>query len=98
MKFAKPYKIFITRTVNEAVAESEEMAEAVYKAAERFAAGDWGDLGQEDKEYNDADLANRDGHVLGKYATPQGDIYINLIFDEPSINSDAATIMYCWEY
>ena len=46
---------------------------------------------------NDEDLAARDGHVLGKYDTPAGMIYINLEFqeDEPE---DLACIMFCSEY
>lgn len=98
MKWAKPYQTFITRRLNDDVAESEEMAKAVYEAAQRFHNGDWGDLCQEDKDANNQDLADRDGHVLAKYATPNGNIYINLVFDEPSIQSDAATFMYCDEY
>lgn len=92
------YQTFITRRLNDDVAENEEMAKAVYAALGRFNAGDWGEVPQEDKEANNADLAARDGHVLARYHTPNGDIYINLVFDEPSINSDAATIMYCEEY
>ena len=92
------YQTFITRRLNDHVAESEEMAKAVYVAGQRFAAGDWGEICQEDKDANDADLQARDGHVLARYKTPNGDIYINLVFDEPSIHSDAATIMYCDEY
>lgn len=92
------FQTFITRQLNEDVANNEDMAKAVYEALERFTAGDWGNLCQEDKDANDADLEARDGHVLARYETPKGDIYINLVFDEPSIQSDAATIMYCNEY
>ena len=92
------FQTFITRQLNEDVANDEAMAKAVYAALERFTAGDWGNLCQEDKDANDADLEARDGHVLARYETPKGDIYINLVFDEPSIQSDAATIMYCNEY
>ena len=87
----------ITRGLNEAVAENEETAKAVYEAIRRFNAGDWGELVQDDKDANDSDLQNRDGHVLGKYHTPDGDMYINLEFhdDEPQ---DIACLMFCHEY
>lgn len=98
MKHSKPYQTFITRRLNDDVAENKDIAKAVYSAAQRFYNCDWGDLCQEDKEANNRDLADRDGHILGKYSTPNGNIYINLVFDEPSIQSDAATIMYCDEY
>ena len=74
------------------------MAKAVFDAAWRFSQGDWGDMCREDKKYNDCDLRDRDGHVCGRYKTPNGDIYINLVFDEPSIGGDVAVIMYCYEY
>lgn len=92
------YQTFITRALNDDVADSEEMAKAVYEAFKKFNKGDWGKVPDEDKEANDEDLRQRDGHVLGRYETPKGDIYINLIFDEPSIKSDCATAMYCSEY
>ena len=98
MKFSQPYKLFITRRLNDTIADDELTAKAVYEACRRFAAGDWGELCQEDKQQNDIDLRDRDGHVLGRYHTPTGDIYINLTFDEPSIQSDVATVMYCDEY
>jgi len=98
MEWQKEFQTFITRQLNEDVANDEEMAKAVVSALQRFHAGDWGDVPDEDKAANNQDLADRDGHVLAKYPTPNGNIYINLVFDEPSINADAATIMYCNEY
>lgn len=92
------YQTFITRRLNDDVADNEEMAKAVFDALRRFNNLDWGKVPEEDKEANNADLRNRDGHVLARYETPKGDIYLNLVFDEPSINSDAVTIMYCEEY
>ncbi len=88
----------ITRQLNDDVAESRKMANAVFNALRCFSNGDWGKIDQEDKDANNADLEARDGHVLGRYSTPKGDIYINLVFDEPSLQSDVAVIMYCDEY
>lgn len=96
--FKKPYKTLMTRHLNDDIADSEEMAKAVYEAMQRFSNGDWGELCQDDKEANNQDLENRDGHVLARYKTPNGDIYINLEFDEASMDSDVAMIMYCSEY
>ena len=92
------YKLYMTKSVNNAVADNEDVAKAVYDAVRRFGAGDWGLVPDEDKQANDIDLQNRDGHVLARYDTPSGDIYINLTFDDPSINSDVAMIMFCEVY
>lgn len=63
MNHSKPYQTFITRRLNDDVAENEDIAKAVYSAAQRFYNCDWGDLCQEDKEANNRDLADRDGHI-----------------------------------
>ena len=97
MKPTRAINWTITRGLNEAVAENEETAKAVYEAIRRFNAGDWGELVQDDKDANDNDLKHRDGHVLGRYHTPSGDIYCNLEFhDEES--TDYACLMFCNEY
>ena len=92
------YKLLVTRKLNDDIAESEEMAKAITKALERFNAHDWGELDPEDIEANNRDLEERAGHVLAKYPTPKGYIYINLTFNEPSMNSDIAVLMYPSEY
>lgn len=90
-------KMYITKAVNCEVETSEEMAKAVTEAARRFMANDWGIIPEEDKEQNRKDLAERDGHILGRYHTPGGDIYIDLEFAESEAD-DYAVIMYCNEY
>ena len=92
------YKLFMTKRINNVVADDEETAKAVCDAVQRFAAGDWENLPDQDKQANDTDLQNRDGHVLARYGTPAGDIYINLTFNDPSMQSDIAMIMFCDEY
>ena len=96
--FQKPFLWFITSRLNSVVADDTPTAKAVTKACMRFASGDWGEICAEDKLYNNQDLSSREGHVLGRYHTPRGDIYINLVFDDPSMQSDIATIMFCEEY
>lgn len=84
-----------TSYLNYRVAESEEMAKAVTEALKRFVACDWGKVNQEDKEANNRDLVNREGHVLARYDSPEGDIYINLEFSE---DENIACIMFVDEY
>ena len=92
------YQLYITSAVNNDVEKDANMAIAVNDAVIRFNSHDWGELCEEDKTANDTDLKNRDGHVLGKYPTPKGYIYINLYFNDISLNSDVACIMYPSEY
>lgn len=97
MKPTKNINWVMTKGIDAAMKRSEEMTNACFNAIGRFTSGDWGELCDEDKAANDADLQNRDGHVLGKYNTPEGDIYINLEFhdDEPQ---DYACLMFPSEY
>lgn len=87
----------ITAKLNDDVAQHEGIAINVTQAVERFAAGDWGDVPAEDKEANDRDLATRCGHVLGRYKSLNGDLYINMEFAEDPAD-DTAVIMYRYEY
>lgn len=93
----KPIKFSITRHLNAVTEGSAAMQAAVVEAVRRFNAHDWGKLDPEDIEANNADLAARDGHVLAKYWTPEGDIYINLEFHDEA-QEDYALLMFCNEY
>lgn len=97
MKPTKEINFVITRGLFNAGQQNPATEEAYLDATRRFMAGDWGELCQEDKDANDADLANRDGHVLGKYHTPDGDMYINLEFHDDE-DTDYACLMFCNEY
>ena len=88
-------RFYITASVNEAVAKSEAMARAVTEAVQRFNIGDWGKVPAEDKELNNADLKARSGHILGRYDSPEGDLYINMEFHP---EEDRAVIMFRYEY
>ena len=87
-----------TRAVGADMQESWEMQKSVISALSRFHKKDWGEISDTDKKANDIDQKNRDGRILGKYATPKGEIFITRIFDEPSVNADVVTVMYCEEY
>ena len=88
-------EFYISSILNEAVAKSEAMAQAVTAAAQRFNNRDWGKVPDEDKALNNADLEARSGHVLGRYDSPEGDLYINMEFHP---DREIAVIMFRSEY
>lgn len=91
-------KTVFTRAINDAVADDSKMAKAVLAALGRFTRHDWGNLCDEDKAYNDADLKNRSGHVMGKYETPHGNIYVNRDFYPEEYGYDVVTVLFCHEW
>lgn len=88
-----------TRTIAEACKDSATL-EYVISCVDRFYNGDYGDICQEDTEYNNADLEAGDGHILARYGggfALAGDIYIEAHFYEPmleDINYSHVMIMY----
>ena len=90
--------ISVTKAVNCDMRNKIEMTECVHTALGRFLQGDWGDIDPYDREINNSEQKERDGLILGKYTTVNGDIYITRIFDEPSVGADVVTVMYCDEY
>lgn len=86
---------YTTKEINEAITSSESMAEAVEQAIEQFNINEWGKVPEQDKEANKADLKAGCGHILGRYETPQGDIYIDMALDPEQAE---AVIMFCNEY
>lgn len=87
-------ELTVTRLLHETMEKDPATKQAVMEALRLFAADNWGEVPQEDKEANDRDKAAGVGRVLARYNTPSGDIYINKYMgvDEP------ASVMYCREY
>lgn len=84
----------ITGGVNTAAEQNQDTAAAINAAVERFFNRDWGNVPEQDKEANNADLAANAGRILARYETPDGDIYINYY---PG-TLEPAVIMFCNEY
>lgn len=70
-------KFFMTGTVRDVASNNSQFARDVFAGLKRWVCGDWGVLGAEDKKANSADIKSGWGHVLGKYDTCRGSIYIN---------------------
>ena len=86
---------YIAAQINEVMAKHEGVAKAVNEAIEQFNNNEWGKVPPEDKEANRADLRAREGRILGRYETPQGDIYIDMTFNG---EEEEAVIMFVKEY
>ena len=59
-------QLVVTRGVAEELERSSEFAEFVRKSFSRHATGDWGDLCEEDRAYNDYSLASG-GRLFSSY-------------------------------
>ncbi len=69
-------QILTTQGISELMKESNFFTYEVVWALDQFKYCDWGDLCEEDKILNDQDLKEQQGHVIGRYYTTKGDIYI----------------------
>lgn len=90
------YSLYYTAQIDNDVTYNRKVADAVNEARLRFDAGDFGNIDDEDKAENERELQEGAGHVLGRYRTPNGDIYINLDFGA-EYRPNRATVMYCYE-
>jgi len=69
---AGEHKLVVTRGVNDHIAEDTKFAKFVYKSLIRFNRGDWGDVSEDDKKANDAELESLNsggwyGRILANY-------------------------------
>ena len=61
-------QVVATRGVHDLASQNPEFAEFMQKCLNRHAKGDWGDLGQEDKQENELSL-KQDLRLLSAYET-----------------------------
>ena len=85
--------VYLTRGVNDLVAESSAFAEFVSNAFKRHIQGDWGDLPQGDRESNDQ--AVMDGSRLLSAYVKEGQPKIWIITEA---DRSATTILFPDEY
>lgn len=92
-----------TRTIAEDIAKDDKtLAYIVDCLQNKFYKGDYGEVGAEDTEYNNLDLAEGEGHILARYkqfGSLQGDFYIEAHFSEsvPGVDANNVFIMYPFE-
>jgi len=85
-------QIVMTRGVNDLVAENEEFAKFVLESLKRHAAGDWGDLSEQDKKENEFSL-DKHLRILSAYKKDKWKIWI--ITEN---NREVTTILFPEEY
>lgn len=85
-------KLFMTRGINDSVAEDEEFAKFVLDSLKRHANGDWGDLCAQDRRENELSL--KEGfRLLSAYKHNQEKIWIITEADR-----SATTVLFPNEY
>lgn len=82
-----------TRGIAEACKDNAEFTKEIYKAFNKYIAGDWGDTCEEDAELNNQAIANNDDRIVAKYKTSKGNIFIITEWDR-----SYTTIMFADEY
>lgn len=98
----KKIPLLQTRSIAEACKGSEETFGYIVDCLNRFWAGDYGEVPQEDTDANNADLRAGCGHILARYKARhelEGDIYIEAHIDTEleGIDYNNTMIMYCSE-
>lgn len=92
-----------TRSIAEA-AQDERTHAYIVTCLQRFYAGDYGTVPQEDTDANNAELADGEGRVVARYKEAHmltDDIYIIAVFSDEMpgvIDANHIMIMYCNEY
>ena len=85
-------QLMFTRGVNDLVAKDEEFAKFVLESLKRHAAGDWGDLEEEDKKENEFAL-DKHLRIFSAYETGPRKIWIIT-----ESNREVSTILFPEEY
>jgi len=89
-------KLYMTRGINDEIADNENFAKEICDIIKRFKAQDWGELCQEDKQMNEDTLKNGNGRILAAYNTSVKKVYV--ITDGLKTEYEATTILFAEEY
>lgn len=93
-----------TASIAAAMEHSDSIFSYISSCFQRFYSGDYGEMGAEDTNANNAELAAGEGRIVARYKAQQGleeDIYIISVFSaENPGNKDYnnTCVMYCSEY
>lgn len=88
-------KMYMTKGINDEIADNEQFAKEICDIVERFAAKDWGILCDDDKQMNEDALING-GRIFAAYNTSVKKVYV--ITDGLKTEYEATTILFAEEY
>lgn len=83
----------MSRGISDKIADNEKFAKQVTYFFDLFIHGDWGDVSEDDADYNDANLQMGKGSLMGAYETCEGRIWIMTEHDR-----SVTTILFPNEY
>lgn len=86
-------RLVMTQGIYHAGQCSPAFSQTVSKDFARYCQGDWGDLGESDKNLNDEAIVSGNDRILAAYATEKGKIFILTEADR-----SVTTILFADEY
>ena len=88
-------KTYMTRGINDEIARNDKFAKEICDIVKRFAAKEWGDLCDDDKQMNEDALKNG-GRLFAAYDTSVKKVYV--ITDSLNTKEEYTTILFAEEY
>jgi hypothetical protein len=86
-------KLYMTRAINNEIADSSKFSKEILKCLARYKAKDWGEMCEEDKILNDEALISGNNRIFAAYNTSKGKIYIITEWDQ-----SVTTVLFATEY
>lgn len=99
----KKIPLYQTSSIADASKRDPRTHNYIVECLNRFYSGDYGEVPEEDFEYNNQDLKEGEGHLLARYKAKfalDSDIYIETHFSESmpdNLDANNTMIMYCNE-
>lgn len=69
-------KLYMTRAINDEIADSSKFSKEILKCLARYKAKDWGEMCDEDKLLNDEAVISGNNRIFAAYGTSKGKVYI----------------------
>lgn len=86
-------KLYMTRAINNEIAESSKFSKEILKCLARYKSKDWGEMCNEDTLFNDEAVISGNGRIFAAYNTSKGKVYIITEWDRIVTN-----ILFATEY
>ena len=86
-------KMVVTRGIHWAMQNDTVFERKISEIITRYLNGDWGDLGDEDKQMNEDAIVSGKDRILAAYQTSKGEVFVITEWDR-----SATTILFTNEY